>query len=217
MKRFFFLVVLCLSAVAAAEADSISMTSTCDPSSPTACASPNNIIGGPVSLTVSLGADTLVFLTSAATQVLQGGITSFESFFGNGGGSVQLFDSHHHLIALGTFLPGATSSSDQGGVFATFDGDIAFNYLKGNKLGLSPKDKTGTAHFSYSFDGTFGPEGDTSTYELDINGSPKHPLGASNDINGVLATTAVPEPATLLLLLFGLGALVLTRSLFQAR
>lgn len=217
MKRLFFLVVLCLFAVVVAQADSISLVSTCDPSSPTACASPNNLIGGPVSLTVSLGADTLVFLTTAATQVVQGGITSFESFFGNGGGNVELFDSHNHLIAVGTFLPGATSSSDQGGVFSTFDGDIAFNYLKGNKLGLSPKDKTGTGHFSYSFDGTFGPEGATSTYELDINGGPKHAHGAANDINGLGATTAVPEPATLLLLLSGLGALVLTRSLIQAR
>jgi len=203
MKRFFLLVVFSLAAAAFAQADQITLSSTCDPSSPTLCASPNNLIGGPVSLTVSIGSDTLVFTTTAATQVIQGGITSFDSFFGNGGGSLQLFDSHNHLLADGTFLPGATSTSDQGGFFSTFDGDISFVYLKPNKVGLSPKDKSGTGHFSYSFDGSFGPNGDTSFYTLNIVGDPP-------------AATA-PEPATFLLVFAGLCAALFVRSLTQSR
>ncbi len=203
MRKFFLPVVLVLISAGGAKADSITLSSTCDPSSPTLCASPNNLIGGPVSLSVSLGSDTLVFLTTAATQVVQGGITSYDSYFGNGGGSVELFDSHNHLIALGTFLPGAFSTSDQGGVFSTFDGDISFSFLKGNKLGLSPLDKTGTGHFSYSFDGTLGLFGDTSSYELDINGSP--------------ARANTPEPATVLLLLSGLGVVAISGAITRSR
>jgi hypothetical protein len=210
MKRFFLPVVLSLFAAGLAQADQITLATTCDPSSPTLCVSPNNLIGGPVSLTVSLGADTLVFTTTAATQVIQGGITSFDSFFGNGGGSVELFDSHNHLLADGTFLPGATSTSDQGGVFSTFDGDISFFYLKPNKLGLPHKEKFGTGHFSYSFDGTFGPEGDTSFYTLDINGAPLPHVNSTSLI-------ANPEPATFFLLLAGLAVAFVARSLFPAR
>ena len=203
MRKFFPAVVLVLISAGVAQADSITLSSTCDPTSPTVCAQPNNLIGGPISLTVSLGSDKLVFLTTAATQVVQGGITSYDSYFGNGGGSVELFDSHNHLVALGTFLPNAFSTSDQGGVFSTFDGDISFSFLKGNKLGLSPQDKTGTGHFSYSFDGTLGPFGDTSTYQLDIDGSP--------------ARSAVPEPPTLFLFLAGLGVVVVSGVLARSR
>jgi len=213
MGKFLLPAVLLLFSAGFAKADSISFSATCDPSSPTPCAAPNNLIGGPVSLTVSLGKDTLVFLTTAATQVVQGGIASFESFFDNGGGSVELFDSHNHLIALGTFLPGATSTSDQGGVFSTFDGDIVFSYLKGNKLSLAPQDKTGTGHFSYQFDSTFGPEGDTSFYTLDINGISAHPHAAS----AALSTSTVAEPTTFLLLAAGLGFLVLSRTFLASR
>ena len=202
MRKFFLPVVLSLFAASLAQADQITFSATCDPSSPTLCASPNNLIGGPVSLTVSLGANTLVFTSTAATQVIQGGITSFDSFFGNGGGTVQLFSASNQLLANGTFLPGATSTSDQGGVFATFDGDVTFSFLHGALLGLSPLDSIGSGHVSYSFDGTFGPEGDTSFYSLDITGNPPTPT---------------PEPATLLLLLVGLGIAIITRSLAQPR
>jgi hypothetical protein len=206
----FLSVVLSLGAAGFAQADQITLATTCDPSSPKLCASPNNLIGGPVSLTVSLGVDTLVFTTTAATQVIQGGITSFDSFFGNGGGNIELFDSHNHLLADGTFLPGATSTSNQGGVFSTFDGDISFFYLKPNKLGLNHKDKVGTGHFSYSFDGTFGPVGDTSFYTLDINGAPRTKTASA-------PLLANPEPATFLLLLAGLGLISVSRYLFPAR
>ena len=211
MRKFFLPVVLVLIAAGVAKADSITLSSTCDPTSPTLCASPNNLIGGPVSLSVSLGSDTLVFLTTAATQVVQGGITSYDSYFGNGGGSVELFDSHNHLVALGTFLPGATSTSDQGGFFSSFDGDITFSYLKGNKLGLSPHDKTGTGHFSYQFDGSFGPVGDTSSYTLDIDGTSTHAIQAAT------VSSTVPEPPTVLLLLASLGLLAFWRLLVTSR
>lgn len=202
MKRFFLLGALSLVVVGFAQADQITFSATCDPLSPTLCSSPNNLIGGPVSLSVSLGANTLVFTSTAATQVVQGGITSFDSFFANGGGSVQLFNASNQLLASGTFLSGATSTSDQGGVFASFDGDVNFSYLNAALLGLSPTDAIGTGHVSYSFDGTFGPVGDTSFYALDINGTP---------------ATAVPEPATLLLVLAGLGTALFVRSLIQPR
>jgi len=202
MKRFFLLGAFSLVAVGLVQADQISLSSTCDPSSPTLCASPNNLIGGPVSLSVSLGADTLVFTSTAATQVIQGGITSYDSSFANGGGSVQLFNSSNQLLANGTFLPGATSSSNQGGVFSSFDGDVAFSYLNDALLGLSPLDTIGTGHVSYSFDGTFGPDGDTSFYSLDIFGDPPTPN---------------PEPSTLLLLLAGLGVALAVRSFSQSR
>lgn len=202
MRKFFLPVVLSLFAAGLAQADQITFSATCDPSSPTLCASPNNLIGGPVSLSVSLGANTLVFTSSAATQVIQGGITSFDSFFGNGGGTVQFFSSSNQLLADGTFLPGATSTSDQGGVFASFDGDVSFSYLNGALLGLSPLDAIGTGHVSYSFDGTFGPEGDTSFYSLDITGNP---------------STQTTEPATLLLVLAGLALALVTRALTQPR
>lgn len=202
MKRFFLLVVFSLSASAFAQADQITLSSTCDPSSPALCASPNNLIGGPVSLSVSLGANTLVFTSTAATQVVQGGITSFDSFFANGGGSVQLFSASNQLLANGTFVPGATSTSDQGGFFSSFDGDVNFSYLNAALLGLSPLDSIGTGHVSYSFDGSFGPDGDTSFYELGITGTP--------------GTTA-PEPATFLLVLAGLCAALFVRSRTQSR
>lgn len=202
MKRFFLLVVFSLAAAAFAQADQVTLSATCDPLSSTLCASPNNLIGGPVSLSVSLGANTLVFTSTAATQVIQGGITSFDSFFGNGGGSVQLFSASNQLLANGTFLPGATSTSDQGGFFASFDGDVNFSYLNGALLGLSPLDSIGIGHVSYSFDGTFGPVGDTSFYTLDITGAP---------------ATAAPEPATFLLVLAGLCAGLFVRSLTQSR
>jgi len=202
MKRFFLPVVLSLFAVGFAQADQISLSSTCDVSSPTICASPNNLIGGPVSLSVSLGADTLVFTSTAATQVIQGGITSYDSYFANGGGSVQLFNSSNQLLANGTFLPGATSISDQGGVFSSFDGDVAFSYLNDALLGLSPADTIGTGHISYSFDATFGPVGDTSFYALDILGDPPTPN---------------PEPSTILLLLVGLAVALAARSFSQSR
>jgi len=202
MRKFFLPVVLSLFAASLARADQITFSATCDPSSPTLCASPNNLIGGPVSLSVSLGANTLVFTSTAATQVIQGGITSFDSFFGNGGGTVQLFSPSNQLLANGTFLPGATSISDQGGVFAFFDGDVSFSYLNGALLGLSPLDAIGTGHVSYSFDQTFGPVGDTSFYSLDITGKPAIPT---------------PEPVTLLLLMVGLGVAIITRSFAQPR
>ena len=202
MKRFFLLGAFSLLAVGFAQADQISLSSTCDVSSPTICASPNNLIGGPVSLSVSLGADTLVFTSTAATQVIQGGITSYDSYFANGGGSVQLFNSSNQLLANGTFLPGATSISDQGGVFSSFDGDVAFSYLNDALLGLSPADTIGTGHISYSFDATFGPVGDTSFYALDIFGDPPTPN---------------PGPSTLLLLLAGLAVALVARSFAQSR
>jgi hypothetical protein len=202
MKRFFLLGVFSLVAVGLAQADQISFSATCDPLSPTLCASPNNLIGGPVSLSVSLGANTLVFTSSVATQVVQGGITSFDSFFAKGGGSVQLFSASNQLLASGTFLPGATSISDQGGIFASFDGDVKFSYLNGALLGLSPLDTTGTGHVSYSFDVTLGPVGDTNSYSLDIAGTP--------------GTTA-PEPASFLLVLAGLAAALAVRSVIQSR
>ena len=202
MKRFFLLGAFSLVAVGFAQADQISLSSTCDPSSPTICASPNNLIGGPVSLSVSLGADTLVFTSTAATQVVQGGITSYDSYFANGGGSVQLFNSSNQLLANGTFLPGATSISDQGGVFSSFDGDVAFSYLNDALLGLSPADTIGTGHVSYSFDATFGPVGDTSFYSLDIFGDPPTPN---------------PEPSTFLFLLAGLAVALAARSFSQSR
>src|SRR5207302_9872764 len=129
MKKLCLLGAFSRVSVGFAQADQISLSSTCYPSPPTICASPNNLIGGPVSLSVSLGADTLVFTSTAATQVMQGGITSYDSYFANGGGSVQLFNSSNQLLANGTFLPGATSMSHQGGVFSSFDGDVAFSYL----------------------------------------------------------------------------------------
>ncbi|HXH68142.1 MAG TPA: hypothetical protein VNI81_13140 [Candidatus Limnocylindrales bacterium] len=202
MKRFFLVVVLSIFASALAQADQVILSSTCDPSSPALCASPDNLIGGPVSLSVSLGANTLVFTSTAATQVVQGGITSFDSFFANGGGSVQLFSASNQLLASGTFLPGATSTSDQGGVFASFDGDVKLSYLNGALLGLSPLDGIGTGHVSYSFDGTFGPEGDTSFYTLSITGTPG---------------TSAAEPATFLLMLAGLCAALFVRALTQSR
>ena len=202
MKKFFLLGAFSLVAVGFAQADQISLSSTCDVSSPTICASPNNLIGGPVSLSVSLGADTLVFTSTAATQVIQGGITSYDSYFANGGGSVQLFNSSNQLLANGTFLPGATSISDQGGVFSSFDGDVAFSYLNDALLGLSPADTIGTGHVSYSFDATFGPVGDTSFYALDIFGDPPTPN---------------PEPSTLVLLLAGLAVALAARSFSQSR
>ncbi len=204
MKRFFLPAVLSLFATGLAQADQISLSSTCDPSSPTLCAQPNNLIGGPVSLSVSLGADTLVFTSTAATQVIQGGITSYDSYFANGGGSVQLFNSSNQLLANGTFLSGASSSSNQGGVFSSFDGDVAFSYLNDALLGLSPADTIGTGHVSYSFDGTFGPNGDTNFYSLDILGDPPAP-------------TPTPEPSTILLLIAGLAVALAARSFSQSR
>ena len=202
MKRFFLLGALSLVAAAFAQADQINFSATCDPLSPTLCASPNNLIGGPVSLSVSLGANTLVFTSSVATQVVQGGITSFDSFFANGGGSVQLFSASNQLLANGTFLPGATSTSDQGGVFSSFDGDVNFSYLNGALLGLSPLDTIGTGHVSYSFDVTLGPVGDTNFYSLDITGT---------------SAIATPEPASFLLVLAGFAAALAARSLIQSR
>ncbi|HLK03941.1 MAG TPA: hypothetical protein VKT53_05830 [Candidatus Acidoferrum sp.] len=203
MKKVFLAVTFLFSIAGLAHADQINLAATCDPTSPTICATPTNLIGGPVSLTVGLGSDKLVFTSAAATQVVQGGITSYDSYFANGGGTVQIFDSHNHLVGLGTFLPGATSISDQGGQFSTFDGDIAFSFLKGNKLGLSPHDNSGTGHFSYSFDATLGLFGDTSSYDLTINGDPP--------------PTPAPEPATALFLLVGLGVAVLARSFVSAK
>ena len=201
MRKFFLPAVFSLFVVSLAQADQITFSATCGPSSPTLCASPVNLIGGPVSLSVSLGANTLVFTSTAATQVVQGGITSFDSFFGNGGGSVQLFSSSHQLLANGTFLPGASSTSGQGGVFATFDGDVNFSYLNGALLGLSPLDAIGTGRISYSFDQTLGP-GDTSFYSLNITGNPPTPI---------------PEPSTFLLFLSGLGLTLLARAIVQPR
>jgi len=202
MKKFFLLGVFSLVAVGLAQADQINFSATCDPLSPTLCASPNNLIGGPVSLSVSLGANTLVFTSSVATQVVQGGITSFDSFFANGGGSVQLFSASNQLLANGTFLPGATSTSDQGGVFSSVDCDVNFSYLNGALLGLSPLDTIGTGHVSYSFDVTLGPVGDTNFYSLDITGS---------------SAIATPEPASFLLVLAGFAAVLAARSLIQSR
>jgi hypothetical protein len=202
MKRFFLLVVFSLFAAGLAQADQITLARTCDPSSPALCAQPLNLIGGPVSLSVSLGANTLVFTSTAATSVVQGGITSFDSFFANGGGTVQLFSSSNQLLANGTFLPGAVSISNQGGVFSSFDGDVTFSYLNGALLGLAPIDAIGTGHVSYSFDGTFGPIGDTNFYTLNITGA---------------APLVTSEPSTALFLLAGLAVALAARSLVQPR
>jgi hypothetical protein len=202
MRKLVFPILLSLLAAGLAQADQITFSATCDPSSPTPCASPDNLIGGPVSLSVSLGANTLVFTSTAATQVIQGGITSYDSYFANGGGTVQFFNSSKQLLADGTFLPGATSTSDQGGVFATFDGDVNFSYLNAALLGFSPQDTIGTGHVSYSFDVTQGPLGDTNFYSLDITGT---------------AQAQTPEPATLLLVLVGASLLLASRSLLQNR